>query len=472
MTFLYEYMNSDELAFARESAQLANESLKLEHAFNIAEMRHEIRLSDIEVDSFVNEYTEDDLTAMYVQEMSVYMEETGGLWQKFKEFIKKIVDRLRGSSKQLKEIGPADQDVKVKMPIDFGAMKNFVAGIGSSLKKIAIPKDQEGNIDKEGVVKNALLTAGLSVAFGGVAALRAEFKKMRKPVTLSLADAERALDVYVGEVVSVQSIPSLMEKWAGEIGAAIAAKAREFVNGFISALQRIGLLFMNILKTIKSKVMKGEVDKSENSIEVKSDDIGDCEIVWYVGPDAQKRINAAKKNLPEVEDYPVEDEDDEKKNDDNSEKDKGGNSGNGKEKLSEVLNKTGSGEQIDMLKAYANAHKSDLGIDANTNKKDIVIDYNMMAKIRNHIKKNDPERAEKLKKTMAYLAQNKDNINYNEATRFDPFLGVDVFYEYNYHSMDYVGSDYVGESSLDINDFLNPFPRADLSELCKLVELL
>jgi len=60
----------------------------------------------------------------------------------------------------------------------------------------------------------------------------------------------------------------------------------------------------------------------------------------------------------------------------------------------------------------------------------------------------------------------------NEATRFDPFLGIDVFYEYNYHSMDDIGTDYMSESSLDIEDFLNPVSRGDMTELLELVNNL
>ena len=424
MTFLYEYMNSDELAIAKESAQIDSEALKLEHAFNIAEMRHEIRMSDIEVNSFVNECTESDLTAMYAREMDIYMEETQSIWQKFKNFIKGIINKILGRSKDIKNLELENPDDSIDLPFSPAAAKKFLADARNAIKQFLVPTNSEGVVDTSEQTKNLVILGTTLTATATAATILKE--KVLKPTKMSRKEAKDAI-----LEVSNETNEFLNQSLAD--GDKISEKDSSGKLSTVMSIIKAPVQALNAkINEAKAKLFGG---KSEDKGEGKTDDKAASD----EGESKDGKPEAAKSA--------------------------------GEEKLSEVLSKTESNERIESLRNYANEYRKDLGIDEDIETKDIVIDLSMLSKIRNHMKKAMPDRAKKWGPLMAYVQQHKGDIKFNEATRYDPILAMDVFYEYDYHAMD-DDAEYVGESSLNIEDFMNPSPRGDMTELLELVDNL
>ena len=441
MSFLYEYMTSDELEFAREQAEFENEGLKLEHALTMANMRHEIRLSNIEVDSYVNEYTEDSLTEMYTKEMAIYMEETGNILQRIGEFIKKIFSKIFSRHKELEANDDGDPQKVISLPFDPNAANNILNSIKSILNKFNPIKD--GNVD----IKTILGDAGIAgTAIGAAVAIKSGkvkelFDPCFKKTDMKSEEAKK----------SCKDLAKNGEETA-KVGMEAAGKIPA-LSGIISSFtqkiaQKVNELTATIDKVVFHKNTKEEGNEENKDSNNPAPAEGNTENKPAEGN------TEAKPSEGDSEAKPAENED------------KKDEAGNKKEKFSDVIKNLNIGPAAKNMKAFAVKYKDDLELSNIKGKKDIVLDPAMMTKILNHAKSiKDPD-AENWEKLVDYVNKNKDNINFNEST------DDDLYYEYNFHAMDEIEDETFNESALDIEEFMSPSSRVDMEELSELVDRL
>lgn len=178
MAFLYEYMSPDELAYAKEEAQFNNDSMKLDHALECIRMEHAIRISNIDTESLIQEYTQDDLENMYVKEMAIYMEGVKEWWEKFKNWVKSIVNKILGKKSNETPENPEEEVTVPYSPKKLDEVLNKVKGMISNITNI---QKDDGSLDTEKVVTGLGLVAGA----GGIAA---GLKAIYKPVKMKIKD--------------------------------------------------------------------------------------------------------------------------------------------------------------------------------------------------------------------------------------------------------------------------------------------
>lgn len=178
MAFLYEYMSPDELAYAKEEAQFNNDSMKLDHALECLRMEHVIRISNIDTESLIQEYTQDDLENMYVKEMAIYMEGVKEWWEKFKAWVKSIVNKILGKKSTEP---PENPEEEVTVPYSPKKLDEVLNKVKSMISNITNIQKDDGSLDTEKVVTGLGLVAGA----GGIAA---GLKAIYKPVKMKIKD--------------------------------------------------------------------------------------------------------------------------------------------------------------------------------------------------------------------------------------------------------------------------------------------
>ena len=174
MNNFYGYMSEWELQCAKESAMIESTLNRINKDFTVAEMDHRLRLEDIEMKALFNESaTDNDLTNMYLKEHTVFMEETESLWQKFKNWLKGIINAILGKNKK---IDPNSVDGDVEIPDVEGSI-NFIDKVLNNLKSLPKFKNSDGSYNVTGILTAGVI--GSSVLGGGVAVAK-NFEKIKE----------------------------------------------------------------------------------------------------------------------------------------------------------------------------------------------------------------------------------------------------------------------------------------------------
>ena len=170
--FLYEYMDSDELQEAKESALLDLEAALINKDFAILEMTHELNIHKADTKVLVENGTDEDLAALYQQEMEVYTEGVKDLWEKFKNWVIKIWNTITG-----KKLTPEQRAAALKAQGKTELPFNPNEAINVAEKSIPVIEGLPKYIKGDGSLNLPLIgtTVGLGIATGaagvGVSAL-------------------------------------------------------------------------------------------------------------------------------------------------------------------------------------------------------------------------------------------------------------------------------------------------------------
>lgn len=138
MSFLYEYMNADELVVEKELARISHEAMEIEHACMLMESAHQLKINEIDTECLINEYTEDDLQSMYEAEQANVNEQKKSLWQRLKAFFKRIWNAIFNHNDEEKQ---AMEEAKknngeIEVPFDPNEVDSFVSKVSSQANKI------------------------------------------------------------------------------------------------------------------------------------------------------------------------------------------------------------------------------------------------------------------------------------------------------------------------------------------------
>lgn len=184
MEFLYEYMTPEELEFEKESMITENESLHLSNELAVIEMEHNARINDIEVQAIVENYTEDDLTGLYTQEMAIYEAEKENWWTKFKAWVKGVVDKILG---RRKDVVVEEPEEIVELDVDPKAANNILTKVINALKHPLNFKNEDGSVNWAKVVGEGAIVAGVG------AALTLGGKEVFKKVKMKKSEADKSV---------------------------------------------------------------------------------------------------------------------------------------------------------------------------------------------------------------------------------------------------------------------------------------
>ena len=250
MSFMYEYMSEDELEFAIECAVLEKENAELDMEYEILAMEHSVRLSDIEVQALVENYTADDLENMYSYEMTLYTESVKDWWEKFKAAIKKFFDTLLGKSKEIEVPKEEAKDV-LEIPVDTKESKNIIKKIKSSIKKLLNCRNEDGSINKAKVAVEIGL--GALASGGAVFEVSKILKKVNVPRKMTKEEASNDVTEIVtdsGEIIEV------LTNVANEEMKKPDSKVGQIANFITSIVQSVSSNAVNAVKKVCGSAVK------------------------------------------------------------------------------------------------------------------------------------------------------------------------------------------------------------------------
>lgn len=250
MSFMYEYMSEDELEFAIECAVLEKENAELDMEYEILAMEHSVRLSDIEVQALVENYTADDLENMYSYEMTLYTESVKDWWEKFKAAIKKFFDTLLGKSKEIEVPKEEAKDV-LEIPVDTKESKNIIKKIKSSIKKLLNCRNEDGSVNKTKVAVEIGL--GALATGGAVFEVSKILKKVNVPRKMTKEEASSDVEEIVtdsGEIIEV------LTNVANEEMKKPDSKVGQIANFITSIVQSVSSNAVNAVKKVCGSAVK------------------------------------------------------------------------------------------------------------------------------------------------------------------------------------------------------------------------
>ena len=146
METIFGYMTESD----REDFMFEKNYEMIERGFAIVEMEHETRMSDIELSAMINNYTEAVLTDALTNEIALYQESVKEMWEKFKAWIKGIIDSILGRNKidteaineELKQ-NPDKSKVKVVIAGSVKTASAFIHNVAQNVGKF-FTKDSNG----------------------------------------------------------------------------------------------------------------------------------------------------------------------------------------------------------------------------------------------------------------------------------------------------------------------------------------
>lgn len=252
MSYLYEYMSADELEIAKEDAIIENASMKFDHAIKCLVMEHTIRISNIDTEALVQEYTNDDLESMYTAEMAIFTEGVKELWEKFKKFIASLVAKITGK-KAPADVPPTEEKEKVELEYDPKEVENILDKVGNTMKKIVDIKKEDGSgIDPKKLGSRLGITIGAGVLGVGAVFLASKRKTIvEKGKVLgfieNLKNKVRGINDDIQGLENPEAAGSDTEK-ASKLSMLkdLATSALKWAGGVINS-------FMNAIKSIGKK---------------------------------------------------------------------------------------------------------------------------------------------------------------------------------------------------------------------------
>lgn len=185
--FLYDYMTESERADAIRDMQFDNDIQVINNNLAILEMEHELHLKEIELRAITENYTEDDIYEMYKAEMMVYTEGVGDIFTGFITWLGNIIKAIFGIKPEPEYITVAKEEgATFEAPCNPHKVVAAVEAIPRAIGSLGNCIKEDGSIDKPKLLGSLGLQAallggagllsveGLKKAFGGKTKITAE----------------------------------------------------------------------------------------------------------------------------------------------------------------------------------------------------------------------------------------------------------------------------------------------------------
>lgn len=166
-----------------DELQFELESMKFDHEFETLRANHEIMLSTINTEKLIYEYADNKISYLYETEMEVYMEGVKEWWERFKAWVRNIINKITG--KTTPSGGSPDEEVEI--PFDPDQANSIISKARGMIKNITNFQNEDGSLNKEKVGGALGIAAGAATIGAMITAALKPRKKRRK-------DADKAVD--------------------------------------------------------------------------------------------------------------------------------------------------------------------------------------------------------------------------------------------------------------------------------------
>lgn len=263
MSFLYEYMSAEELEVAQENARIENELLHINNEYEVLTMEHAVKLNDIELQAILENASDEDLNHMYESEMVVYQEGVAEWWEKFKAWVKGIVNAILGKvNKTSENVSGEDKNKELELNVNPNALQKILNTIKNVLRNIVKFKDENGKVQ----VGKIAAEAGIGIAAaGGIAALFKPVREKYKTTVGKWIEWAKSLgksSKEVGDALDSANVDS-----NGENGGIIKSLVTSAQNAVNSAVDTIKGGIKSLLG--KPDYWEEDDDGSDNETETK-----------------------------------------------------------------------------------------------------------------------------------------------------------------------------------------------------------
>lgn len=259
--FLYEYMSEDELTIAQENAKFENELKHLDTEYAILCLEHEARLNDIETAVMMERYSEDNLVDMYSKEMATYTEAVGEWWDKFKKWLKGIVDAILGKKITVPE---GEADTTIEIPLDLKEAKSTLSKITGAVKNVVNCKKPDGSFDTAKFLTMLGITAAVSTGAGfGIKAIL-DKKKLTTPTKVKVSDAANDCNEVIEEGQNFFNVVSNIKSNDDGILQAAKSVVTQAVNWIKQKAETVSKIIANAGSSVKKGATK-LVDKAKGN---------------------------------------------------------------------------------------------------------------------------------------------------------------------------------------------------------------
>lgn len=186
---MYDYLTESELESERECKLIEVECIRLENALDALVMKHKTDVAQIETSAICEGYTEDQLVMEYTQEAEAYMEGVKEWWEKFKEFFRKMVNKLLGRHvEETPAVTQSEKEVEVEDP---EVAVSFINKVGNTVKQLVTLKKVDENGEPKYDFGKIATLASIGVATTGtvVTAITGWYKPVVKKIKVSALPA-------------------------------------------------------------------------------------------------------------------------------------------------------------------------------------------------------------------------------------------------------------------------------------------
>lgn len=296
MSLLYDFMTESELNLAKESALFENESIHIDNSLAVLCMEHATRLNDIELEAFLNDYTESELTDMYDKEMTLFTEGVKEVWESFKKWIKGIIDALLGKAKDV----PAEardeakqSNEEVELPANPHKAISLGKKLAGKIKNLTKFKKDDGTYNKIGIAVD--LAAGVAVTGASVKGISDIISGIKTKTKVKKSDVPGLLD----EATEVgKELGDAIDSNTNVADSNLLATIKEFVSPVISLINSLTEPLKNAISKVATKV-KDKKQKGNDNKEPENNDTENKDEQTISPSDAEfkRRESAVKQRL-------------------------------------------------------------------------------------------------------------------------------------------------------------------------------
>ena len=437
MAFMYDYLTESELEIEKELRRNEVESLRLVNAMEAVVMRHELDIHQIEAKAVFENYSEDTLAAEYEREYNVYTEGVKEAWEKFKQWLKNIINAILGRNKENNNAEILQSADEVDLDYDPNAFVKFIDSVVSATKQFftfkKVGTDGNSEVDK---AKVTIAGIGTVVGVGGIITAFTKFKDTKSKIKTKVKDLPKISDMVSGALTRLKNVVSgsASDNADGGIKSKVISIVSEIVNFGKSFVDKIGNL-------IKKFTKGGKTTAEEES-----------------GEDGSKTGDENGSNSGTNEEPPASQEDKPEKSDSNEQKPEDPAT---KPNVNKKDIKAVKVEMIEYSKSHGYAGLSDGTIEKIKAKKNFGISSNEMANVYNAAKKNGDVNADQLSKWKDVTS----GMN-GLTTKFE-FVGDDIIVSdiSIFESMGLGDIDHMADDDCDIDEMLESTDTGLLDEI-------
>ena len=206
MAYMFDYLTESELEIEKEFRKNEADGLRLINAMESVILKHDLDLSQIEANAVFESYSDDILSSEYEREYNVYTEGVKEVWEKFKQWVKGIIDSILGRKNSVPDEELLNSAAEVELECNPNKLKELLQHCLGAIKNILTLKKTNENGEKEFNTKKFMILGSTVVGVGGIATAIANFNKIKEKVKVKVKDLPRFRDVLTDLSKKIENI--------------------------------------------------------------------------------------------------------------------------------------------------------------------------------------------------------------------------------------------------------------------------